>query len=335
LGYARPSTDDGGRSLGDGTSVVSSVLAGALDPQGPVADSMATLWWVMLALGLVVFVVVIVVLVLGLFRRRNPPDPRSDGPASPRLGRMIVVGGVVMPVVVVSAVFAATVVAMRDVARDPPPDALIVEVVGHQWWWEVRYPAEGIVTANEIHIPVDRPVAFRLASADVIHSFWAPALGGKMDLLPDGVNTLVLEADVPGVHRTECAEFCGLHHALMELTVVAEPADQFAAWVAGQSAPAVAPTSGVTQRGEQLFVEGECAQCHTIRGTTAEGADGPDLTHLASRSVIGAGAAENTSDDLREWITDPHRLKNDVAMPATELSDADVQAIVAYLESLE
>jgi cytochrome c oxidase subunit II len=314
---------------------VSSIVAGALDPQGPVAESMAALWWFMLALGLVVFVVVTVVLLVGLFRKRTLPDPRSAGPASYRLGRMIVAGGVVLPVVVVSAVFAATVFAMRDVARDPPPDALIVELVGHRWWWEVRYPAEGVVTANEIHIPVGRPVAFKLTSADVIHSFWAPALGGKMDLLPDGVNTLVLEADVPGVHRTECAEFCGLHHALMELSVVAEPDDQFAAWVADQSAPAVAPSSASTQRGQQLFVDGECAQCHTVRGTVADGRDGPDLTHLASRSVIGAGAAENTADDLREWITDPHRFKNDVEMPATELSDADVQAIVTYLESLE
>lgn len=312
-----------------------SIVPGALDPQGPVAESMAALWWFMFTVGLVVFVVVTVVLLVGLFRKRSPPDPRTDGPAPPRLGHIIVAGGVVMPVAVVSAVFVATVFAMRDVARDPPRDALIVELVGHQWWWEVRYPTEGVITANEIHIPVGRPVEFRLRSADVIHSFWAPALGGKLDLLPDVVNTLVLEADVPGVHRTECAEFCGLHHALMKLTVVAEPGDQFAAWVANQSAPAVAPTSGVTQRGQQLFVDGECAKCHAVRGTAADGRDGPDLTHLATRSAIGAGAAENTSEDLREWITDPHRFKNEVDMPATELSDADVRAIVAYLESLE
>ena len=325
---------DGG-TLADAGWAMSSFLAGALDPQGPVADSMAALWWFMFALGLLVFVGVTVVLVLGLFRKRAAPDPRSDGPTPSRLGRMIVAGGVVMPVAVVSAVFAATVVAMRDVSRDVPPDALVVEVVGHQWWWEVRYPDEGVITANEIHIPVGRPVAFRLTSADVIHSFWAPALGGKMDLLPDGVNTLVLEADTAGVHRTECAEFCGLHHALMELTVIAEPADEFAAWLAEQGAPAAAATDELEQRGEQLFVDGKCAECHTVRGTAADGTEGPDLTHLASRSVIGAGAAKNTSDDLRDWITDPHRFKNDVDMPASELSDAEIAAIVAYLESLE
>jgi cytochrome c oxidase subunit 2 len=248
---------------------------------------------------------------------------------------MILAGGVVMPVVVVGTVFAATVVAMRDVSRTTPRDALVIEIVGHQWWWEVRYPTEGFTTANEVHIPVGRPIAFQLTSVDVIHSFWVPALAGKLDLLPDGVNTLVLEADVPGVHHTECAEFCGLHHAHMELTVVAEPTDEFISWVDAQRQPAAEPDRAMTRRGQELFIESGCAQCHTIRGTAAAGMTGPDLTHIASRPELGAGVLPNTPEDLAAWITDPHTTKNDIAMPAAQVSEQDVDAIVAYLETLE
>ena len=206
---------------------------GSLDPQGPVAKVMADLWWLMLGLGVVVFTVFAVLLAVGLFRRRST-EPKAGPQQSNRFGRWIVVGGVVMPLIVLLVVFAATVQAMRVVPNSAPPEALVVEVIGHQWWWEVRYPEEGITTTNELHIPVGRPVAFRLTSADVIHSFWVPALGGKMDLLPDGVNTLVLQADEPGEHLSQCAEFCGLEHANMRLTVVAEPAERFATWVADQ-----------------------------------------------------------------------------------------------------
>ncbi len=206
---------------------------GSLDPQGPVAEVMADLWWLMLGLGVLVFAVFAVLLAVGLFRRRSA-EPEVGAQQSHRFGRWLVVGGVVMPLIVLLVVFAATVQAMRVVPNTAPPDALVVEVIGHQWWWEVRYPEEGITTTNELHIPVGRPVAFRLTSADVIHSFWVPALGGKMDLLPDGVNTLVLQADEPGEHLSQCAEFCGLEHANMRLTVVAEPAERFATWVADQ-----------------------------------------------------------------------------------------------------
>ena len=308
---------------------------GSLDPQGPVAESMADLWWFMLALGVIVFLIFAVLLVAGLFRRRNAPDPREDEPTSKRLGGMIVAGGVALPVVIVSAVFAATVVAMQDVSTTAPPSALEIEIVGHQWWWEVRYPAEGVTTANEAHLPVGRPIALRLTSADVIHSFWVPALAGKMDLLPDHVNTLVLEADVPGVHHSECAEFCGLQHAQMGLIVVAEPADRFAEWIAQQRRPAADANMEPAQTAAALFVERDCARCHTIRGTPAAGTTGPDLTHVASRSEIAAGARPNTATDLAEWITDPHTVKEGVEMPATQLTPAEVAALVAWLRSLE
>jgi cytochrome c oxidase subunit II len=205
---------------------------GVLDPQGPVSQAMADLWWLMLGLGGVVFVTVVVVLALGLFRRRPPAEQETGPERRNAFGRWFVVGGVVAPLLVLLVVFGATVRAVQSVPTTAPPEALVIEVVGHQFWWEVRYPGAGVTVTNELHLPVGRPVNLRLSSADVIHSFWVPALAGKLDLLPDHPNTLVLEADQPGVHRSRCAEFCGLEHTKMVLTVVAEPEEQFAAWVA-------------------------------------------------------------------------------------------------------
>jgi cytochrome c oxidase subunit II len=205
---------------------------GALDPQGPVSEAMADLWWLMLGLGVAVFIVVVVVLALGLFRRRPAGEPQPDQQRPTSFGRWFVVGGVAAPLAILLIVFGATVWAMRDLPTTAPPEALVIEVVGHQFWWEVRYPAEGITLTNELHLPVGRPVNLQLSSADVIHSFWVPELAGKIDMLPDYTNTLVLEADRPGVHVNRCAEFCGLEHTRMVMTVVAEPEEQFAAWVA-------------------------------------------------------------------------------------------------------
>lgn len=206
-------------------------LAGtSLEPRGPVAGTIADLWWLMLGLGAAVFVVVAVLLAIGLLR-----SGRGDGGWDERKqgGRWIVGGGGVLPVLVLLVVLGATGYAMRAMPTAASRDALTVEIVGHQWWFEVRYPDEG-VTARELHIPVGRPVVLKLTSADVIHSFWVPELGGKMDMLPDSTNTLVLQADTPGRYQSRCAEFCGLHHADMRLLVIAEPAERFAAWLAAQ-----------------------------------------------------------------------------------------------------
>jgi cytochrome c oxidase subunit 2 len=205
---------------------------GVLDPQGPVSQTMADLWWLMLGLGGVVFVAVAVVLALGLFRRRPAAEQETGQERPNRFGRWFVVAGVVAPMVILLVAFGATVRAIRLVPTTAPPDALVVEVVGHQFWWEVRYPDAGVTVTNELHLPVGRPVNLQLTSADVIHSFWVPALAGKLDLLADHTNTLVLQADEPGEHRSRCAEFCGLEHAKMVLTVVAEPEERFASWVA-------------------------------------------------------------------------------------------------------
>jgi cytochrome c oxidase subunit 2 len=205
---------------------------GALDPQGPVSGAMADLFWLMVGLGGAVVVAVVAVLALGLFRRRPAGEPQPDRQGPDSFGRWFVVAGVVVPLVILLVVFGATVRAMRSVPTTAPPEALVIEVVGHQFWWEVRYPEQGVTVRDELHLPVGRPVNLQLSSADVIHSFWVPALAGKLDLLPDHTNTLVLQADEPGEHRSRCAEFCGLEHTRMVLTVVAEPEERFAAWVA-------------------------------------------------------------------------------------------------------
>jgi cytochrome c oxidase subunit 2 len=205
---------------------------GALDPQGPVSQAMADLWWLMLGLGGAVFVAVVVVLALGLFRRRAAGEPPPDRQRRDSFGRWFVIGGVAVPLVVLLVVFGATVQAMRSIPTTAPSDALVIEVVGHQFWWEVRYPEQGVTVRDELHLPVGRPVSLQLSSADVIHSFWVPELAGKVDMLPDYTNTLVLEADRPGVHLNRCAEFCGLEHTRMVMTVVAEPEDRFASWLA-------------------------------------------------------------------------------------------------------
>jgi cytochrome c oxidase subunit 2 len=310
--------------------------AGSFDPHGPVAEAMADLWWLMLVLGVVVFVVFAVVLWVGLFRRR--PGETGEEPIrslSTRFGRWFLIGGVALPLVILIVVFGATVQAMRATPAEAPPGALVIEITGHQWWYEVHYPDHGITTANELHMPVGQPVAFQLTSADVIHSFWVPALGGKRDLLPEDRNTLVLQADEAGEFRSQCAEFCGLQHTKMGILVVAEPEQAFRSWVADQQQPAAEPTSAAARRGQDVFFAADCATCHAVAGTSADGSSAPDLTHLASRDRIGAGAVPNTPDELARWITDPESIKAGSDMPATPLGADELQDLLAYLGSLQ
>jgi cytochrome c oxidase subunit 2 len=205
---------------------------GSLDPRGPSAQVIADVWWLMLGLGVAVFLLFAVLLAVGLFRRR-PVAPDREA-AQPSERRWLLGGGVLLPLVVLVIVFGATVAAMRALPSDEPPGALVVEVTGHQWWFEVVYPAQGVTVVDELHLPVGQPVLLRLTSADVIHSFWVPELGGKLDMLPDGVNTLQLQADEAGEWGAQCAEFCGLEHATMRINVVAESPEAFATWVQEQ-----------------------------------------------------------------------------------------------------
>lgn len=298
-----------------------------LDPSGSAAQEIADLWWLLVGLGTLAFVVVAGALVVGL--RRRPGDGSRTG------GRWLIGGGIVMPAVLIVVVLIATIASMRAISSAPGDEAVTIEVVGHQWWWEVRYPDEEVVTANEVHIPAGRDIRLLLRSADVIHSFWVPDLAGKMDLLPESVNTLAIDADRPGRYEGVCAEFCGVQHANMGLVVVAHDEPGFATWLDEQRRPAVEPTGDLAQRGERLFTSEGCASCHTVAGSGADGDEGPDLTHVASRETIAAGTRANTAPNLSEWIADPHAIKDGVLMPAVPLDPDELDALVAYVGALE
>jgi cytochrome c oxidase subunit II len=298
--------------------------AGMFEPSGPVAAEMNFLFWVLVVLGGAVAVLFIGLLMRGLFR-----DSSGTSDEERVRRRWLMGGGMAMPALVIGVVFAFTIMSMRN--TDLGPGTLEIEVIGHQWWWEVHY--DGFVTANEIHVPVGEPVTFALRSADVIHSFWVPELGGKIDLLPDNPNSVTLQADEAGVYGGACAEFCGLQHARMRLRVHAQPPEEFERWAAAQAEAAPEPSSAPAERGQEIFLSEGCGECHTVAGVT-EGRKAPDLTHLASRSTLAAGTLPNDSEHLADWISDPESFKQGTEMPGAELDDSDLADLVAYLESL-
>jgi cytochrome c oxidase subunit 2 len=221
----------------------------------------------------------------------------------------------------------------------PIRDPLTIELTGHQWWWEATYsgpsPRDRFTTANEIHIPVGRPVHIRSTSRDVIHSFWVPNIIGKRDLIPGYTSSLFLNADKPGVYRAQCAEFCGHEHAKMALPVVVHSKADFASWLAEARTPAAEPSDSSAQQGRKVFMAGPCSSCHAITGTPAFGTIGPNLTHLASRRTIGAGTLPNTRGNLGGWVVDPQAIKPGVRMPSNQLEPKDLRALLDYLQSLK
>jgi cytochrome c oxidase subunit 2 len=223
--------------------------------------------------------------------------------------------------------------------RASKSNAIAIEIIGNQWWWYVRYPNDDpsriVVTANEFHIPVGKPVMIRGTSHDVIHSFWVPNLHGKRDLIPSRISTLWIQADRPGRFRGQCAEFCGLQHAHMALWVVAEPEDRFEAWMQKQLQPAAEPSDANLARGQQIFLQNACVMCHTISGTPAHGQTAPDLTHFGSRSTLAAGTLANNKGNLGGWIADPQGVKPGNHMATINLPSEDLQPLIDYLESLK
>ncbi len=299
-----------------------------LDAQGPGSRRIEGLWWLMLWISVVVFAVVVLLLGMALIRTRW----RTEG--EPGWGEpFIVVAGVIVPSLILGGVFVISLRDLNALTAGGNDARLTIEVVGHDWWWEARYPGEA-VTANEIHIPVGEPVRFRVSTADVIHSFWVPQLGPKIDMIPGRENVTWLEADRPGRYRGQCAEFCGLQHANMAFFVVAEPPGRFQAWLENEAAPA-APPDGSAVEGQEVFLTSTCVGCHTIRGTEAAARLGPDLTHLAARETIAAGTLPNTRANLARWIADPQSIKPGAIMPPTQLSGEELEALLDYLESLE
>jgi cytochrome c oxidase subunit 2 len=287
----------------------------------------------MLVGATVVFAVVMVLVLVAVLRRHAG---RAPGGSDRRAKALVLTGGLVAPVVVLSVLFAFTI---RTLPATSAPKqgstALTVDVIGHQWFWEVRYPGTAAVTANEIHIPARTRVRLEVQTADVIHSFWLPRLNRKIDLIPGRTNSIVLEADEPGVYRGQCAEFCGLQHANMAFFVYADPAPRFRAWLREQARPRRAPTRAQSRTGEQAFLSEACAGCHTIRGTQADGEAGPDLTHAGSRATLASGTIPNTRAALTDWITDPQHVKPGNRMPALGLPQSEIAALVAYLEGLD
>jgi cytochrome c oxidase subunit 2 len=228
-----------------------------------------------------------------------------------------------------------TIKTIWDVDRPARGESLVVQAIGHQWWWEFRYPELGVVTANELHIPVGQQIDVRLTSADVIHSFWFPRLGGKRDVIPGHENQIWFTADSAGVYLGQCAEFCGLSHALMKMQLVAEDPAEFEAWVELQRADAVVEDSVQFADGSQAFLQGGCIACHAVRGTIAQGVIGPDLTHVGGRRRIAAGILDNTPENLERWIRHSRELKPGSLMVVPELDDDTLRRIVTYLQGLK
>jgi cytochrome c oxidase subunit 2 len=307
-----------------------------LHPAGPAAERIAALWWLMLAAAVIVLLLVLWVLLRAFTHRGERSELHRHGSGDAETTRWVVAGGVGLPLLVLTPLFLFTLHTLG--ALSPPArGALEIVVTGRQWWWDVEYmggeAAEPLRTANEIHIPVGQPVRVRLRAADVIHSFWAPALQGKLDLIPGRENLTWIQADSAGVYRGACAEYCGLQHARMGLLIVAQPPDEFERWRTAQAQPAAGSTDTVAA-GRGVFMRAGCPLCHTVRGTEARGRTGPDLTHLASRRTLAAAALPNTPGHLSGWIANPQALKRGTRMPRVPLESDELHALVGWLRTL-
>ena len=318
----------------------------ALDPAGSQAAKIAGLMWFFVGLLSVIFGIVIALTAWALIRRRRITESdaleQTHAPSSATEAKLVrtVTGAAIATVLILFGLLVASVSTGKAISGPAgSQNGLVVEVTGNQWWWHVRYPNHDpsriVVTANEIHIPVGRPVMIRGTSNDVIHSFWVPNLHGKRDLIPSRVTAEWIQASRPGRFRGQCAEFCGLQHAHMALWVIAEPEDKFAEWMNRQLQPAAPPSDPDRQRGLQVFLNNACVFCHTITGTPAAGQAGPDLTHLASRMTIAAGTLPNTKGNLGGWIVDPQTIKPGNHMATISLKAEDLQPLLDYLENLQ
>jgi len=313
-------------------------MSDALDAAGPQAAWIARLWWISLWLCVAVFVGVMVVLGWALWRSRRSAAAGDAPVGKDRALRILVGSATLLSSALLVGLLEVSVLTDRALERLPGRDAVRVRVTAHQWWWEMVYEdprADHVfTTANELVIPVGRTVVVTLESDDVIHSFWVPNLHGKKDLIPGRTTTIDFRADRPGRFVGRCAEFCGAQHAFMAYDVVALPAERYAEWVQHERASAPDPQGADAVRGRDLFLTGSCMLCHAVQGTSAQGRRGPDLTHFASRSHIGAGSSANTPEALARWIEDPQKLKPAANMPSHFLPPADLAALVAYLETL-
>lgn len=304
-----------------------------LNPFSPQAAAISHLFVAILIILGLIFALVAGLVIFAIVRYRDRP-----GASEPRQvfgSRRLEIAWTIAPIVLLALIAVFMIRAIE--ASDPPvgdqqPD---LRVTGHQWWWEVQYPKSGAITANEIHIPVGKAMLVQVDSADVIHDFWVPELARKIDAVPGHINNVWIRADNPGVYQGVCAEFCGSEHTWMRMIVVAEQQSDFDAWQNAQLATPTAPAGGPAAQGLQVLKDETCLNCHAISGLPNGKRIGPDLTHLAGRRILAAGAAPNDPQSLFRWLKDPASIKPESHMPNFQLSDDNVNALVAYMETLK
>jgi cytochrome c oxidase subunit 2 len=315
----------------------------SLNPVGPGASHIEHTFAIIFWITAVVYCIVLLTLVISVYRKRHSldimPDPEQTSEASDRLAARAVAGAMIVTVALLFVMLISSFRTSRALGKMNNDQALTIEVYGHQWWWEVQYPNTDepykiVETANEIHLPVGVPIRIHGTSRDVIHSFWAPDVQGKRDLMPGYDTDLMLQINQPGRWRGQCAEYCGEQHAHMSFYMIAEPKDDFEAWLNAEAKPAIAPSTQQTVPGQQVFLTHACVMCHTIRGTSAGSRVGPDLTHVASRATIAAGELPNTIGNLGGWILNAQSIKPGCRMPPNQMSGSDLQDLLAYLETL-
>jgi cytochrome c oxidase subunit 2 len=317
----------------------------ALTPAGSAAELIAEIFWSMTGAGIAIWIAVIA-LTLWAARRSardgTAPSPTDEppGPVHQRRDSILIIGGgALVPTIVLTALLVYGLAPIPTLLAPAPDGSLRITVVGEQWWWRVRYePPAGapVVLANEIRLPIGEPVEFRLESPDVIHSFWIPSLAGKIDMIPGRVTRLALTPTKTGVFRGACAEYCGTAHALMSFYIVVDQKPAFERWLADQQAPALEPVEAAAVRGRELFFANGCNACHTIRGTSAAGVIGPDLTHVGNRLSIGAGTLANEIEPLVQWIARTEHTKPGVLMPPFGmLPQEELKALAVYLKGLK
>ncbi len=316
---------------------------GALQPFAPKALAIAELgslfFWICLAVFLLVVGAAVWAFARGARRGHGSElTPLRPSPEGERRLSHAVTASTLVSLLLLAVLLVASIATGRDLDGIRAQKPVRVKITAHQWWWQIEYPGtrpdEQVTTANELHIPAGRPVELELTSADVIHSFWLPNLDGKYDLIPSHFVKAVISADRVGTYAGRCAEFCGYQHAHMDLLLIAQTPSEFEAWLAAQREPAAEPKTTGQRRGREVVESGACALCHTIAGTKALGGTGPDLTHLASRRTLAAGAAVRDPAALASWIQNPQRLKPGSQMPTIDLAAADLAAVVEYLETL-
>lgn len=306
---------------------------------GPIAERINSLFWPVFWIGVAIFVLVEGALVWALMRFRDRGE--TTGPEQVHGNTKLEIAWTAAPTLLLAFFVAIpTVATIVDLSGRPKGDVVDVTVTAHQWWWAYEYPELGVVTANELHIPVGKPVYLTLESDDVIHSFWVPRLAGKQDVVPGRTNNMTIQASLPGTYPGQCTEYCGLSHANMRLVAVAESEADFDRWVERQKLAASSPSATLARKGEQIFLTGSwpngtCSGCHTVSGTSAQAKVGPDLTHLAGRSTFAGAMLERTPDNLARWLRDPPGVKPGSRMPRLGLSEEEIEALVAYLETLQ